>query len=96
MIKIPFFRKNFLQAGSLKVATNYRRSRIVSQFGRPTPTNIRMFKKGSNSNLAIMHSVGITESSFSLIHQLKLAVDTEINLTRAGSYLINSALIGKV
>lgn len=41
-----------------------------------------------------MYTVDIIEPLFSVMDQLKLAVDnTEVNLTRAGFYLINPQLI---
>lgn len=94
MIKIPFFRKNFLQVSSVKIPIWYRRSRMLNLFDRLKRSIIRMLKKINISNLATAYCVDIRQPSFSVILQLKLAVDTEANLARA--YLINPPLIGKV
>ncbi len=94
MTKIPFFRKNFLQTGSIKVAAKYRRSRTLNFLDRVIRPIICMLKKTNSSNWATMYAVSITKPSFSVIHQLKLAVDnTEVNLIRSGFYLINPPLI---
>jgi len=93
MIKIPFFRKNFLRRDSAKVPIKYRRKRILNLFDLTWPINC-LLKKINTSNLAKMYVVGITEPSFSVIQQLKQAVDTtEIKAIRAGFYLSNPPLI---
>lgn len=93
MIKIQFFRKNFLQRDSAKVPPKRGRSRMPDLFYLTSPINC-MLKKVSTTNLAAMYVVGITAPSLSVIDQLKLAVaTTEIKAIRAGFYLINPPLI---
>ena len=94
MIKILLFRKNFLQTGSVKVPTEHRRSSILNLPDRVARPINNLLKKINTSNLATMYAVGIIEPSLSVIHQLKLAVDTtEKKLIRAGFYLINPRLV---
>lgn len=82
-----------MQINSAKIPIKYRRNRILNLFNLTRPF-ISLLKKISVSNLATMYTVDIIEPLFSVIDQLKLAVDnTEVNLTRTGFYLINPPLI---
>lgn len=93
MIKIPFSRKFFLQMDSAKVPIKYRSSRILNLFDLIRPI-IGLLKRINTSNSAAMYAVAIVDPSFSVIHQLKLAVTTaEIESIRTGSYLLSPSLI---
>ncbi len=90
MIKIQFFRKNFLQHCSVKIPIKHRKSGKLSLSNRLKRTIIRVLKKTNTSNLVIAYYVNASKPLFSVIHQLKFEVDTEENLIRGGAFLINS------
>jgi hypothetical protein len=84
MIKIPFFRTNFWQTNAAKVPIKHRKSIRPNLFYSLIRPIIGLLKRTNTSNLATMYVVD-TESSMSVIQQLKLTVAaTEKNYIRTG------------
>lgn len=99
MIKTPFFARNFLHAGSIKVPPKQReKARMLNLLDRSSKPINCLLKKTNTSNLTKMCIVPVA-SLFSKAKQWMSIDDrTAVNLIKDGFDLINPPLIlcGKI